>query len=130
LGYIPYAYYPPNKGQIKAVPVEWDKNPAAKGPVAPSEETVLKGTYNPLSRPLFIYVRRQAVDRPEVKEFVEFFLKEGPQLVREVRYVPVPDEAYEKGLERLEKLQTGTAFGGKAAIGLPVEDILKLEPKP
>jgi phosphate transport system substrate-binding protein len=128
LGYIPYAYFEPHKHRMKAVAIEWDQN-TVQGPVLPSEETVINGTYNPLSRPLFIYVNRKSAERAEVKEFVEFYLTKGPQWVREVKYVPLPAKAYEMGLERFRKRQTGTGFGGIPEVGLPVEEILKRIPK-
>src|ERR671911_2641879 len=74
LGYIPYAYFAPHSSRMKAVGIEWEKN-KVQGPVMPSPENVLSGTYNPLSRPLFIYVSRKSIDKPEVKEFVDFYLK-------------------------------------------------------
>jgi phosphate transport system substrate-binding protein len=92
-------------------------------------ENVLQGIYNPLSRPLFIYVNRKAAERPEVKEFVEFYLKRGAELVAEVKYLPLPAKAYEMGMARFKKLQTGTGFGGVPEVGLPVEEILQREPK-
>jgi len=97
--------------------------------VLPSLVNVVAGKYNPLSRPLFIYVNRKAADRPEVKAFVEFYLQHAHELVTEVKYLPLPQAAYEAGLARFAKLQTGTAFGGQVEIGLPVEEILKREPK-
>jgi phosphate transport system substrate-binding protein len=127
LGYIPFAYYAPNADRMKALPVDWEKD--SQGPVAPSMENVLKGIYNPLSRPLFIYVSRKAAERPEVKEFVEFYLKHGAELVAEVKYLPLPAKAYEMGMARFQKLQTGTGFGGVPEVGLPVEEILQREPK-
>src|ERR687896_640233 len=64
LGYIPFAYYAPHANRMKALAIDWDKD--QHGPVLPSQENVLKGIYNPLSRPLFIYVNRKAAERPEV----------------------------------------------------------------
>jgi phosphate transport system substrate-binding protein len=128
LGYIPYAYFQPQADRMKAVAVEWEKN-SVKGPVLPNEENVLKGTYNPLSRPLFLYVNRKAADRPEVKEFIEFYLTAGKQLVKDVKYVPLPDQAYALALERFRQLRTGSAFGGVPEVGLPIEELLKREPK-
>jgi phosphate transport system substrate-binding protein len=128
LGYIPYAYYAPHAKRMKALAINWEKH--TPGAVLPSQENVLKGTYNPLSRPLFIYVNRKAADqRPEVREFVEFYLKHGAPLVQEVKYLPLPDVAYQMGLERFKKLQTGTGFGGTPEVGLPVEEILRREPR-
>ena len=61
LGFIPFAYYEPNKSKLKALKIDWEKDEL--GPIAPSAETVLKGTYNPLSRPLFIYVNKKSAAR-------------------------------------------------------------------
>lgn len=127
LGYLPYAYYEPNQDKIKALAVDNEKGGA--GPVPPSLENVLDGSYNPLARPLFIYVSRKSAERPAVKEFVEFYLQHVKELAAEVKYLPLPDQAYEMGLTRFRGLQTGTGFDGTPAIGLPVEEILKREPK-
>src|SRR5688500_17345778 len=86
LGYLPYAYFAPHSSRMKAVPIEWEKN-KVQGPVSPSPENVLAGTYNPLSRPLFIYVSRKSMDKPQIREFVEFYLKNVPTLAREVKYL-------------------------------------------
>jgi phosphate transport system substrate-binding protein len=128
LGYIPYAYFAPHSTRMKALGIEWDKNKTA-GPVMPSPENILAGTYNPLSRPLFIYVSRKSLDKPEVKEFVEFYLKNVGALSREVKYLPLPDNAYQMAGERLRNRQTGTGFGGVPEVGLPVEEILRRPPK-
>ena len=66
----------------------------AKGPIAPSPETVKNGTYRPLSRPIFIYPKVKALERAEVKSFIDFYLKQGIPLVREVGYIPLTDEEY------------------------------------
>jgi len=128
LGYIPYAYYAPHSTRMKAVGIEWDKN-KTPGPMMPSPENILAGTYNPLSRPLFIYVSRKSLDKPEVKEFVEFYLKNVGVLSREVKYLPLPEGAYQMASERLRNNQTGTGFGGVPEVGLPVEEILRRPPK-
>jgi phosphate transport system substrate-binding protein len=128
LGYIPYAYFAPHSSRMKAVSIEWDKN-KVKEPVTPSPENVIAGTYNPLSRPLFIYVNRKSLDKPAVKEFVEFYLKNVATLAKEVKYVPLSETAYQMATERLRSLKAGTGFGGVPEVGLPVEEILKREPK-
>lgn len=128
LGYIPYAYYAPHSNRMKALGIEWDKN-KVKGAVLPSPENVLAGTYNPLSRPLFIYVSRKAMDKPAVKEFAEFFIQNVGALSREVKYLPLPEATYQSAMDRLRNLQTGTAFGGVPEVGLPVEEILKRSPQ-
>ncbi len=128
LGYIPYAYFAPHRNRMKAVAIEWEKN-KIKEPVLPSPENVLAGNYNPLSRPLFIYVSRKSLDKPAVKEFVEFYLKNVKTLATEVKYMPLPDTAYQMAMDRVRTLQTGTGFGGVPEVGLPVEEILKRPPK-
>lgn len=128
LGYIPYAYYAPHSTRLKAVGIEWERN-KVQGPVLPSPENVLAGTYNPLSRPLFIYVSRKSLDKPAVKEFAEFYLKNVGTLAKEVKYLPLPDTAYQMATQRLATMQTGTGFGGVPEVGLPVEEILKRPPK-
>ena len=128
LGYIPYAYFAPHSNRMKAIPIQWEKNKVQE-PVPPSPENVLAGTYNPLSRPLFIYVSRKSMDKPAVKEFVEFYLKNVGTLAREVKYLPLPDTAYQLATERVRTMQTGTGFAGVPEVGLPVEEILRRTPK-
>lgn len=121
LGYFGYAYYEPNKHRLKAVKII--PSGQTEG-VPPSAETVLSGAYTPLSRPLFIYVSAKAGERPEVKSFAEFYLKNAPVLATEVKYVPLPATAYEKVLARLDKLASGTAFHGSSEVGVPIDEIL------
>jgi len=128
LGYIPYAYFAPHSNRMKAVAIDWAKN-KVKGGVMPSPENVLAGTYNPLSRPLFIYVSRKSMENPAVKEFVEFYLKNVGTLAKEVKYVPLSDTAYQIAMERIRNGQTGTGFGGVPEVGLPVEELLKRQPR-
>ncbi len=131
LGYFGYAYYAANKDKLKAVKI--DDGKGSEGPVGPSEKTVLDGTYQPLSRPIFIYVNKKSMERPEVRKFVEFYLTEGPDLAKRVKYVQLPDESYDKGLARVKAGQTGTVFGGVAEVGVKIDDLytrpLTSEPK-
>ena len=124
LGYFGFAYYVENQAKLKAVAVD-----GGKGPVLPSAQTVENGTYNPLSRPIFIYVSKKSAAKPEVKEFVEFYLKHAAPLVKEVKYVPLPASAYTTALEHFHKGKVGTVFGGEAEVGLKIEDLLKREAK-
>jgi phosphate transport system substrate-binding protein len=125
LGYFGYAYYIENKDKLKAVPIVNEKGQ----PVEPSMEAVLKGTYSPLARPIFIYVNAKSLGKPEVKEFVEYYMKHGAKLAREVKYVPLPDVAYTTGLEHIQKGKKGTVFGGTAEVGVTIEELLKREAK-
>jgi phosphate transport system substrate-binding protein len=130
LGYFGMAYYLPNKDKLTAVSIAWDKNTATKDPVPPTPENVVNGSYAPLSRPLFIYVNKKAVEtRPDVRKFVDFYLASAKELSAEVKYVPLPDAAYDSVRSRFARLQAGTLFGGEPAIGLKIEDILARESK-
>ncbi|GAB4355750.1 MAG: PstS family phosphate ABC transporter substrate-binding protein [Immundisolibacter sp.] len=126
LGYFGLAYYEENKDKLKAVPIKADANAPA---VMPSVETVNNGTYTPLSRPIFIYVKEASMKRPAVREFVEFYLTEGAELAKEVGYVDLPAEAYKLALENIRNGKLGTGFGGEAEVGLAVEELLKRERK-
>ncbi|MEK6593845.1 MAG: PstS family phosphate ABC transporter substrate-binding protein [Pseudomonadota bacterium] len=125
LGYFGYAYYIENKDKLGAVSVV---SPAGKA-VGPSLETVINGTYTPLSRPIFIYVNAKALQKPEVKEFIEYYNKQAEKLVKEVKYVPLPAKAYAYNLETLSKMRVGTKFGGENKVGLTIEELMKLEAK-
>jgi phosphate transport system substrate-binding protein len=100
LGFVPFAYFEENKGKLKLIPVDDGKG---GGPITPTPETIEKGTYRPLSRPVFIYVSKQAAARPEVQRFVEFFLKNADTLVREVNYVSMGTAAYTSAAEKFVK---------------------------
>jgi phosphate transport system substrate-binding protein len=124
LGYFGMAYYEENTDTLRAVPIV---PPGGATGVMPSVQTVNEGTYQPLSRPLFIYVKEASLQRPEVRSFVEFFLREGGALAREVGYVALPDVAYELALKNLDSGRVGTGFGGVPEIGLRVEELLRRE---
>ena len=125
LGYFGYAYYIENKDKLKAVPIVNDKGQA----VEPSMEAVLKGSYTPLARPIFIYVSAKSLARPEVKEFVEYYMTNGAALAKEVKYVPLPDSAYKTALQHVQKGKKGTVFGGVAEVGVTIDELLKREAK-
>ncbi|MDP5240023.1 PstS family phosphate ABC transporter substrate-binding protein [Uliginosibacterium sp. 31-16] len=126
IGYFGYAYYAENMDKLKALAI----SPAAGKPaVLPSEKAVIDGSYNPLSRPIFIYVNADSAKRPEVKEFVEFYVKNAGKFSKEVKYVPLSDADYKHALDNFGKVRTGTAFGGHNEVGVKVSDLLKREPK-
>ena len=126
IGYFGYAYYAENKGRLKALPIV---NPKTNAAVEPAEESVIKATYQPLSRPIFIYVKAKSLDKPEVKEFVEFYMKNGAKLTKEVKYVPLPASAYTGNVEHMKKKKFGTVFGGHNEIGITIEELMKRETK-
>ena len=123
IGYFGYAYYEENKDKLKAVPIVAKAGSPA---VAPSPETVMNGTYQPLSRPIFIYVNAtSAAFKPEVRKFVDYYLANAPKLVAEVKYVPLPADEYEAVTSHWKSLKTGTGFGGVPEVGVKIEELLK-----
>lgn len=127
LGFFGYAYFFQNKDKLRLVPIEDGKDGNGTGPILPSPETVRGGTYQPLSRPLFIYVKQQSLERPEVKGFIEYYLKEGPWLVDQVGYIQIGDEGYDLIRQRFAKGSTGTLFQDVSQVGLTIEQLLARE---
>ena len=128
IGYMGYSYYSAHQKRLKALGIEWDTK--GKPAVKPSEESVLAGTYNPLARPLFIYVNLKSLQKPEVKKFVEFYLKNVDRLAKEVKYIPLPADAYGKVNARFGKLEKGTAFLHQSDLAVPIDEILSRTPVP
>ena len=120
LGFFGFAYYAENADRLKLIPID-----GGDGPVFPSNETINTNTYNPLSRPILIYVNDQA-RREEVVAFVEFYLREAPNLVQEVGYVALPAEVYELALHRFTTGITGTVYGGGHAAGASLLDLFQV----
>ncbi|MDZ7855430.1 PstS family phosphate ABC transporter substrate-binding protein [Sphaerotilus sp.] len=125
LGFFGFAYYEENKDKIKGLSISWKGGKA----VAPSAANVLNGSYQPLSRPIFIYVNAKALAKPEIKAFADFYMKQAPKLVAEVKYVPLPAKAYEYNLTALQKGRVGTKMGGENKVGLTIEQLMTLEAK-
>ncbi|NNF41895.1 MAG: PstS family phosphate ABC transporter substrate-binding protein [Phycisphaerales bacterium] len=107
IGFFGCAYYFENVDKLKIVPIV---NPKTGKTVTPSPKTIEEGDYAPFSRPLFIYVNKDAAQRPEVKAFVEFYLAEGPALAEEVGYVKLPTFVYEKARQNFAAGVTGSHF--------------------
>jgi phosphate transport system substrate-binding protein len=126
IGYFGLAYYEENTDKLRAIPIV---PPTGGSPVLPSVATVNDGTYQPLSRPLFIYVKEQALSRPEVRKFVEFYLRKVGSLASEVGYVGLPENAYTTILKNLNGGKLGTVFGGTPEIGLTINHLLEREGK-
>ena len=97
LGYFGYAYYAENRDKLKLIAVD-----GGEGPVSPDDVTVRDGSYQPLSRPLFIYVTKASLKRPEVASFVKYYLENAGRLSADVGYVPVSDEVAAKNQETLK----------------------------
>ena len=122
IGYFGLAYYVENKDKLTAVSII---NKGAAKAVAPSLETVMAGTYQPLARPIFIYVAEKSMAKPEVKEFVNFYIKHAPKLTKEVGYIPLSKMHYDLASKNFNGKKLGTGFGGKNEVGVRVEDLLK-----
>lgn len=114
MGYFGFAYYEQNRERLKALTVDG---------VTPSQETIASGQY-PLSRPMFIYVNAEALRRPQVRRFVDYFVQNAATLAPRVGYVALPAEAYTAFGQRVANSQTGTAFGGQNEVGLSAQDLV------
>ena len=111
LGYFGYAYYVENQDKLKVVPID-----GGAGCIAPTDEAINNGSYAPLSRPLFIYVRADAAQEEHIAEFARYYLSEdGRELAASVGYIPFPGQVYDLALTKFNAGTTGTVFGGDNA---------------
>ncbi|AKH36964.1 MULTISPECIES: PstS family phosphate ABC transporter substrate-binding protein [Nitrosomonas] len=122
LGFFGFHYYIENQDKVKAVAID-----SGNGGVLPSVETVENGSYRPLSRPIFIYVSIKAAEKPEVKQFIEFYLKNALLQVKKAEFVPLPPSAYRIMLEHFNNKRAGSVFNGKPAIGLTIDEMIRRE---
>ncbi len=128
LGFLPFAYYNENQSRLKLIPVDNKKADDGAGPIAPSFETIRNGSYQPLARPLFIYVSERSLARPEVQQFVDFYLAQVGTLAEEVGYVQLGDEGYRLVAEHFKARKPGTIFGeGGSQVGVTIEQLLAKE---
>ncbi len=127
LGYFGLAYYSQNKDRLKIVPIDDEKSSNGEGPVVPSMETVMNNTYQPLARPIFIYVSLAAAQKDNIKKYIEFYLDNAPELVEEVGYIPLQQESYEAAKQRFQNRLKGSVFSGGAKVGVSMADMLKME---
>ncbi|TNF37403.1 MAG: PstS family phosphate ABC transporter substrate-binding protein [Deltaproteobacteria bacterium] len=124
LGFFGFAYYAENQDKLKIVPIKSGDG----APVVPSVETVANGTYQPLSRPIFIYVNVAEAKRPEVAAFIDYWNEHGGKLAAEVGYIALPDKAKALVAKRFAARTPGSVFEGKGAtVGVSVEDLLGRE---
>lgn len=103
LGFFGYAYYEQDRDKLKLVSVD-----GGNGCVAPSPQTIADGTYSPLSRLLYVYVKADSLQRPEVQEFVRFYVANARQLTIDVGYVAAPDQDYVDNQTKIEGALNGT----------------------
>lgn len=124
LGYFGFAYYVENANKLKAASI-WNGSKF----VAPSAAAVEDGSYQPLARPIFIYVNAKSLEKPEVKEFIEFYMKHGAKLTQEVKYVQLPASIYEANIANVNRMKLGTVFGGVPEVGVKIDELVKRETK-
>jgi phosphate transport system substrate-binding protein len=124
LGFLGLAYFEENQDKLKVVAIKQEDGSC----VAPTPETVRDGTYQPLSRPLFMYVNKQYLDEKEhVQKYVDFMMTadNGIPLVREVGYIPLPEDAFVLGKNKVAARKTGTFFEGGSKVGVSIDDLLE-----
>jgi len=127
LGFFGYAYFHENKDKLKIVPIDNGNKEDGDGAIAPSPETVANGTYQPLSRPIFIYASGPALKRPEIDRFVTYYLDHTRTLSAEVGYVALPEKADALAKTRLKDRKTGSMFQGGSKVGVTMEALLAAE---
>ena len=108
LGYLSLDYYVENQKTLKAVAIS-----DGKEAVLPTVDNIRNGSYQPLSRPVFLYVSEKSLEKPAVREFVDYLMKNGPRLVVEANDVPLPARAYSDNLERIAAKKVGSIYGGE-----------------
>lgn len=125
LGFLGLAYLEENRDKVKPVAIQQPDGTC----VEPTIESAGNGAYQPLARPLFMYVNKAALERPEVQAYADFMMdpKHGTELVAEVGYVPLPANAFDLGKAKVAARKTGTFFEGGSKVGVSIEDLLASE---
>ncbi len=119
MGYFGLSYYEANKDKLKALAID-----SGKGPIAPSSETVVKATYQPLTRPLFIYINlKSAQDKQLLKNFIAFYLDRAREIVPSIGYIPLSEESYHINEVTFNRGEAGTVFGGKSDFNTTLPEI-------
>ncbi|MGG4264243.1 PstS family phosphate ABC transporter substrate-binding protein [Peribacillus simplex] len=101
IGFFGFAYYAENKDKLKIVSID-----NGKGAVEPTHETIKSGEYAPLSRPLYTYVANKSVaEKEQVADYTQFVIENAGELAEEVGYISLPEEEYQKDLDKLKELE-------------------------
>lgn len=124
LGFFGFAYYIANKDKLKLIAIDDGDEENGKGAIPPSAQSVADGTYQPLARPIFIYVAQSVAKRSDVDAFVTYYLTKSIPLVKETGYIPLPPKAYELALKRFKDGVHGSLFVGGSKVGVTVEQLL------
>lgn len=125
MGFFGYSYYVEHEGRLRAVAID-----GGAGCTMPTATTIADGSYQPLARPIFIYVRAEALAEPALRAFVDFYLANAPILVARARYIPLPERAYALAADRVAAGRTGSAFSDGVKIGASIDDLFSLEERP
>lgn len=125
LGYFGFAYFSANQASLRALAIDDEKAENGVGPIAPSVESITNHRYQPLSRPLFLYVAAEAAKRPAVERFVGFYLERSQELALAVGYVALPATVAGLVQERWSLRTIGSSFYGRDAVGVDVERVLR-----
>jgi phosphate transport system substrate-binding protein len=124
VSYLPFATYLENRAKLRAVPIAADADAQA---VAPSPESIANGQYQPLSRPIFLYVNARSLARPEVAAFAGFYAANAARLARDAKYVSLSDSTYQSNQERLRRRIAGSVWNGAVPVGLGLQEVQKRE---
>jgi phosphate transport system substrate-binding protein len=124
LGYVGYTYFEQHRANVKAARVDDLDDSIGQGAIEPSVDTVRRGLYRPLSRPLFIYVNRQRLERPEVKTFVDFFIRHIGTLAPQIGGIPLNPRLYELVQQRASNRVQGSLFSGPESNGRTLDELL------
>ena len=122
IGYFGYAYYREYQDRLQLVAID-----NGDGCVEPSQASITDGTYQPLARPIFIYINKAALADPALATFVDYYMATVVEAVAAVRYVTLPERAYRLGERRIENQRSGTMFSSDVPIGVSIEQLLELE---
>lgn len=126
LGFFGFAYYVENQDRLKILPIDDENDANGKGAIVPTATTILDATYQPLSRPLFIYATKKAYEKQLGKDFLHFMVEQCPTLVPETGYIPFDAETYALVKKRLEAGKTGSIFlNMKTTVGVNLKEELK-----
>jgi phosphate transport system substrate-binding protein len=108
LGYFGFAYYLENQDKLRAVAID-----GGQGPILPTPITINDGSYAPLSRPIYIYLNAASLDKPQVADFVRFYLESAGSLAEEVGYITLPEASYAGARARVAARTSGSSYQGE-----------------
>jgi phosphate transport system substrate-binding protein len=126
LGFFGFAYFQKSQGRLKALSIDDGNAENGAGATAPSADAVRSGAYQPLSRPLLLYVASSAMKRREVMLFVDYYLAKGARHVERVGYVPLPERAYVWAQKRAVSGTTGSILGAEGSlVGVSIDQLMQ-----